>query len=262
MPAVAVTAFRGSALFGTTPTRFSISNKALTTNLATLTTSAAHGITAVGTLVTVQGVDSVLDGTYTIHSIPSTTTFTYARVNANITSVAVSPVGIATFSSAMATGLVVTNKVVQNFIATLTTAAHGLTVGDLVAVTIGDTVYDSLQVRVMAVPSATTFCFIVATQTAATTAVTQGSFGRFPAAYTSPAATTEVTSNIAIANPSSAAGTFTISVNRIILHGETLLAANTTAYIDLKQPIATAQTVVIAASVSQITMHISGVEIS
>lgn len=71
-----------------------VSNKALTSNVATLTTSAAHGF-EVGEQVTVAGVDSTFNGTYTIASVPSSTTFTYAKTASNVTSAAVSPAGTA-----------------------------------------------------------------------------------------------------------------------------------------------------------------------
>jgi hypothetical protein len=70
----------------------SVSNKALTTNVATLTTSAAHGL-AVGDSVWVEGVDSTFNGQYTVATVPTTTTFTYAKTASNVASTAVSPVG-------------------------------------------------------------------------------------------------------------------------------------------------------------------------
>jgi hypothetical protein len=70
----------------------SVSNKALTSDVATLTTSAVHGL-AIGDEVWVEGVDATFNGKYTVTGVPTTTTFTYAKVNANVTSAAVSPVG-------------------------------------------------------------------------------------------------------------------------------------------------------------------------
>lgn len=64
-----------------------VSNKALTSNVATITTSAAHGF-AVGQRVTVNINDAAFDGSWTIASVPTTTTFTYARTHANVTSAA------------------------------------------------------------------------------------------------------------------------------------------------------------------------------
>jgi hypothetical protein len=70
----------------------SINNKALTTNVATLQTTAAHGL-CVGMEITITGVDATFNGTFTITGVPTTTTFTYAKVASNVTSTAVSPVG-------------------------------------------------------------------------------------------------------------------------------------------------------------------------
>jgi hypothetical protein len=76
----------------------SVSNKALTSNVATLTTAAAHGF-AVGDSVVVATVDSTFNGTYTVASVPTTVTFTYAKINANVVSAAVSPAGSATVAN-------------------------------------------------------------------------------------------------------------------------------------------------------------------
>jgi hypothetical protein len=70
----------------------SINNKALTTNVATLQTTAAHGL-CVGMEITITGVDATFNGTFTITGVPTTTTFTYAKVASNVSSTAVSPVG-------------------------------------------------------------------------------------------------------------------------------------------------------------------------
>jgi N4-gp56 family major capsid protein len=66
-------------------TAVSVTNKALTSNVATLTTAVAHGL-GVGQVVTVSGVDSVFNGTYTITVVGSTTTFSYAKTNADVSS--------------------------------------------------------------------------------------------------------------------------------------------------------------------------------
>jgi len=70
----------------------SISNKALTSNVATLTTTAAHGL-SIGMQITITGVDATFNGEYRITTIPTTTTFTYAKTASNVASTAVSPVG-------------------------------------------------------------------------------------------------------------------------------------------------------------------------
>jgi hypothetical protein len=71
-----------------------VSNKALTSNLATLTTSTEHGF-AVGDIVVVGSVDATFNGTYVVKTVPTTTTFTYDKTNDNVTSAAVSPAGAA-----------------------------------------------------------------------------------------------------------------------------------------------------------------------
>jgi hypothetical protein len=74
----------------------SISNKARTTNVATLTTALDHGL-AVGDVVWVEGVDSTFNSsttTYTVTAVPTTTTFTYTTsTSGTVASTAVSPVG-------------------------------------------------------------------------------------------------------------------------------------------------------------------------
>jgi hypothetical protein len=70
----------------------SINNKALTTNVATLTTTAAHSL-APGMEITVAGVDATFNGDYVITTVPTATTFTYAKTATNVPSTAVSPVG-------------------------------------------------------------------------------------------------------------------------------------------------------------------------
>jgi hypothetical protein len=70
-----------------------ITNKAKTSSVATLTTSAVHGL-AVGDSIWVEGVaavsSSVFNGKYTVASVPSTTTFTYSVTGADVASTAVS----------------------------------------------------------------------------------------------------------------------------------------------------------------------------
>jgi len=66
-----------------------VSNKALTSNVATLTTSSAHKLFT-GDSVTVSGIDATFNATYTVVSVPTTTTFTYAKTSTNVASVAAS----------------------------------------------------------------------------------------------------------------------------------------------------------------------------
>ena len=65
---------------------FNVTLKSLTDNVATLTTDKAHNLAA-GNTVVVAGVDAVFNGTVTVVDVPSTTTFTYAKTNVNVTEV-------------------------------------------------------------------------------------------------------------------------------------------------------------------------------
>jgi len=70
-----------------------ITNKAKTSSVATLTTSAAHNL-AVGDSIWVEGVAAVssseFNGQYTVASVPTSTTFTYSVTGANVASTVVS----------------------------------------------------------------------------------------------------------------------------------------------------------------------------
>lgn len=80
--------------------------------------------------------------------------------------------------------------------------------------------------------------------------------------YTVPSATTTVVTNIAVTNTAGTAGTFTIALAGTALHTTAAIAANTTAYIDCKQVLATTNVITGGASATTINFHISGVEIS
>jgi hypothetical protein len=67
---------------------YNVTNKALTTNVATLTTANPHYLTT-GETVKISGVDATFDGSYTVASTPTATTFTYAKTAGNVSSVAV-----------------------------------------------------------------------------------------------------------------------------------------------------------------------------
>lgn len=69
-----------------------VSNKALTSNVATLTTGSAHGF-AVGQTAVVTGVDADFNGTHLITAVPTTTTFRFSKTAADVASTPVSPAG-------------------------------------------------------------------------------------------------------------------------------------------------------------------------
>jgi hypothetical protein len=63
-----------------------ITTVARTTNITTITTSAAHGY-SIGDVVTIAAVTNTsVNGTFSISTVPTTTTFTYSNAGTNITS--------------------------------------------------------------------------------------------------------------------------------------------------------------------------------
>jgi hypothetical protein len=194
-----------------------VSNKALASSVATLTTGTAHGF-AIGDVVTIYGVDSTFDGTYAIATIPLTTTFTYARNTASVASTAVSPVGMV-LRQANLGGQTSSNIYCTNGVSTLSTASsHGLNVGDWLRVTTGNTNMDGL-VRVLAVPSSTTVMYQVAGATSvASTALSTGAFGRTQASvwsqvYAPPASASAVASTLNITNTNASAAQYRVAVS-------------------------------------------------
>ena len=80
--------------------------------------------------------------------------------------------------------------------------------------------------------------------------------------YTTPASTTTVVTNIAVTNTAATSATFTLSLNSIALFTTTTIAANSTAFIDLKQVLSATQLITGSASAVTVNFHISGVELT
>lgn len=80
--------------------------------------------------------------------------------------------------------------------------------------------------------------------------------------YTVPAATTTIVTNIAVTNTAAAQATFTITLNGVALLSGVSLAANTTAFFDIKQTLSATQTIAGFASATTVNFHISGVEVA
>jgi len=118
-----------------------VTNKAIVTNTATLTTSSPHGLD-LGSVVDVSGVDATFDGTYTVTAVPSTTEFSYAKTAANLATTAVSPAGVATFNTVYAAtgnGVSISTNGGATFTNYLAAGGMGNTVSGVYAV--GSTVY-------------------------------------------------------------------------------------------------------------------------
>ena len=80
--------------------------------------------------------------------------------------------------------------------------------------------------------------------------------------YTTPSATTAIVTNIVIDNTSASEQTVTINLNGTALISSAPVAANASAFFDLKQTLAATQTISGSASATSVNFHISGVEIS
>jgi hypothetical protein len=117
------TTFPNSEIEPSQRTDIAVTNKALTSDVATFTTASAHGLIPTQT-VNVFNVDSTFNGVHDVVATPTSTTFT-----ANITATNVS----STATSAVTK--TVTAKSITDFVGTLTTsAAHGFAPGDTVVV--------------------------------------------------------------------------------------------------------------------------------
>ncbi len=79
--------------------------------------------------------------------------------------------------------------------------------------------------------------------------------------YTVPASTTTVVTNIAVVNTAASSATFDLALDGVKLATTQALAANSTAYIDLKQVLAATKIIAGGASAITVNFHISGVEI-
>lgn len=141
-------------------TSFTITNKSLTADVATLHTSAAHGF-AVKQTVVISGVDEIFDGSYVIQSVPTSTTFTYDRtLGSNVTSAFVTPVVRRATSTAevviTGTSIPATNQI------SFVTSTAGTTFADGETVTvIGVSSEIDGTYRVLASPAPSTTAFSV-----------------------------------------------------------------------------------------------------
>ena len=80
--------------------------------------------------------------------------------------------------------------------------------------------------------------------------------------YTVPSSTSTVVSNIVVTNTAGTAGTFTLALNGTAMATTVAIAANGIITLDIKQVLATTNTITGGASATSINFHISGVEIS
>lgn len=241
-----------------------ISNKAITSNVATITTSLGNGLSFAGTLAVIQGVDSTIDGTHLVATIPSlaidtsgpgSTTFTYSTTAGNVASAAVSPTGQLIYSESYIGGTV-SNIAIVNYVGTVTTgAAHGLVVGDIVAVETKANL--TLGSRVLTVPDSTTFTFEGSTQTVANAATT-GAWAKIPPVYTAPTNAGKKINNIIITNKVPTTSTYSIYIGGYPIAENISINGNSTNYMDIEQIIFNGEKLIVCASNNDVKFHISG----
>jgi hypothetical protein len=169
--------FSNDAIKPASENEYSITNKVMTSGLATLTMSLPHDLIE-GQLVEIVDVDASIDGYQTITSIPTSTSISFQvpGSTSNINSAAVT--GVATYN--VVTKATVTNiytvgtKSASNNVITLTTTvAHDLSVGDEIAIQLVDTNFNG-RYTVASVPTTTTFTYVKSVADMAPTSVEAG----------------------------------------------------------------------------------------
>lgn len=264
----------GQAVVGSTRAFAAVSNKVITSNVATITTAAAHGF-AIGDIVTISGVDTTHDGTWAVATVPTSTTFTYLSTTATQTTAAVTPNATVVRTHNIG-GFASANKYSTGANAILTTgSAHGLAVNDWVRVTVGDANMDGL-VKVISAPSTTTFTYAKSGSAVASTAVTTGAFGRANSSswtqlYLVPASTNAIVSTIAIANETTSSAQYRIGITDTsnsapaiseMLVFDGTVGANDTVTLTLGITMAAAKKILVNANSPEISFAAFGSEIS
>lgn len=80
--------------------------------------------------------------------------------------------------------------------------------------------------------------------------------------YTTPSATTTIVTNIVVANTAASSATFDLSLDGVQIFNDAPIAANTSAFFDLKQVLVATDLIEGSASATSVNFHISGVEIA
>jgi hypothetical protein len=257
--------YRGAPTYGASTVTRAITTAALTSNLVTITLGSNHGLSQVGTIVNIQGVGTAYDGVYPIHSYPGNNSFTYVKTNANIASAGVTPNAVAAFNTGITVGGSISNQAVVNFVATISTSsAHGLQVGDMVAVNTGTTGTEVTCAIVTGIPSSTIFTYNASVQSLTSVAVSQGAFGEWPVTYTVPSSTQAVLTNMVFNNTSLVAPTnFYVTVNGIAVLNNLTVGANTSTIVDLRQLMpTTGDKLVVGATTSYGVATVSGITVA
>lgn len=156
-------------------TERTIAVKAKTSNVATITTSVAHGF-VVGEKVKVENVDSAdFDGTYTITAVPSSTSFSYAKSGSNVIATSVSnPLARVRPVSRQ----IKARQLTSNIVTVTTTSAHGMVIGESVVVSGLGASFDG-TFSVLSTPSTNTFTYAKTATNEAYAEVAAGAYAEF-----------------------------------------------------------------------------------
>lgn len=253
--------FRGNPAYGSTNVQRTVTTAALTSNLVTLTFGSNHGLSQVGTLISVQGVGASYDGLFPVHSFPGLNTATYVVTTGNIASASVTPNGSAIFNTGVTIGGSLSNIAIVNYNGIATAGSpHGLAIGDIVNINTGQTGANGMFV-VNAVPSTTLFTFSSGTQTLASTALTQGAFGKYPDVYTLAGSTNGIVTNSVFSNPTANPATVALTIDNDAVAKQFTIAANSSSFFDIKQYFSTGQKISVGASIPQVDCLTSGITI-
>jgi len=253
--------FRGNAQYGTTNVSRAITTAALTSNLVTVTFGSNHGLTQVGTLLSVQGVGASYDGLFPVNSFPALNQATYVVTTGNIASASVSPNGSGILNSGVTNGQTISNSAIVNYTAIITAGSpHGLAVGDIVRVNTGQAGIDGTWV-VTGIPSSTLFTFASTVQTLATGSISQGAFGQYPANYTLAGSTSGIVSNAIFSNPTANSGVVCLTIDGTGVAKQLTIGSNASLFLDFKQYFTTGKKVVVGSSIAQIDAQVSGITI-
>lgn len=175
-----------------------ITNVAVTSNVATITTGADHGL-ANGDLVDINGSTVTALNIRVPVSVGSGTTFTFPVTNGD-TSAAQTSAYVNVYQNSL--GDTVTNKAKSDGYATLTTgSAHNFNVGDWITVELNDSAFDGDFV-ITSVPTTTTLTYVKVGSNVTSAAVTAGAVSaNQPIELYSPAAgKSAVCSTLSISN--------------------------------------------------------------
>jgi hypothetical protein len=80
--------------------------------------------------------------------------------------------------------------------------------------------------------------------------------------YTVPSATTTIVTNIVVSNTAATAATFDLSLDGVQIFNDATIAANSSAFFDLKQVLVATDLIEGLASAVTVNFHISGVEVA